>query len=210
MVTGVVLLGALQVQTAAAENFSANIGYASEYIFRGIPQKTSSASAGLDWEKNGFSLGTWWADVGEGLENDWYGAYNFGSGDWGFYVGATWYNYTKEGGGYFDHDYQEANMGASWKFLSFDAAFGKYDSDPKQDYQYYSVTASHKGFYGKIGTFAGDFEGTHYDAGYANDLTLQDTYLFDYGIAFIYSDKTLLGGESNSNLVFTISRSFAF
>jgi len=204
--TGVVLLGALSFQTAHAENFSANLGYNSEYIYRGIPQKTSSAFAGIDWGKDGFSLGAWTADVGDGLEVDLYGAYGFEAGDWGFSVGGTYYTYT----GDFDEDYLELNVGASWKFLSFDAAFGKYDTSPKQDYQFYSITASHNGFYGKIGTFAGDFDGSYYEAGYGNSLDVKETYLFDYAIAAIYSDSTLLGGESDTNLVFTISRNFDF
>lgn len=199
-------MGALQIQTAAAENFSANLGYNSEYIYRGIPQKTSSAFAGLDWENKGFSLGAWTADVGDGLEVDLYGAYGFEAGDWGFSVGGTYYTYT----GDFDEDYLELNLGASWKFLSFDAAFGTYDTNPSQDYQFYSVTASHEGFYGKFGMFAGDFDGNYYEAGYGNSLDVQDTYLFDYAVAAIHSDSTLLGGDSDTNLVFTISRSFSF
>jgi uncharacterized protein (TIGR02001 family) len=204
--TGVILLGALSVQNAVAENFSANLGYNSEYIFRGIPQKTSSAFAGIDWGKDGLSLGAWTADVGDGLEVDLYGAYGFEAGDWGFSIGGTYYTYT----GDFDEDYLELNLGASWKFLSFDAAIGKYDSSPKQDYQFYSVTASHNGFYGKVGTFAGDFDGSYYEAGYGNSLDVKETYLFDYAIAAIYSDSTLLGGSSDTNLVFTISRNFDF
>ena len=35
---------------ALAVDLSANIGYNSQYIFRGIPQKNSSAMAGLDLE----------------------------------------------------------------------------------------------------------------------------------------------------------------
>jgi uncharacterized protein (TIGR02001 family) len=206
MSTGIILLGALHFQHAQAEDFTANLGFNSEYIYRGIPQESSSAFAGLDWAKSGFNLGTWTADVGDGLEVDVYGGYGFEAGDWGFSVGGTWYTYT----GDFDDDYLEANVGISWKFLSFDAAFGKYDSDPKQDYQFYSVTASHNGFYGKIGTFAGDFDGSYYEAGYGNNLTVKETYLFDYGIAIIYSDSTLLGGDSDTNLNFSIRRDFSF
>ena len=36
----------LAVSSAASADLTANIGYASEYVFRGIPQKPSSASAG--------------------------------------------------------------------------------------------------------------------------------------------------------------------
>ena len=45
---------------------SANVGYESEYIFRGIAQEKSSASAGLDYSSNGFYAGTWAAQVTEG------------------------------------------------------------------------------------------------------------------------------------------------
>jgi uncharacterized protein (TIGR02001 family) len=203
---GIILMGVLNFQDAVAENFSANLGYNSQYIFRGIPQKNSSAFGGLDWEKGGFSLGTWAADVGDGLEIDYYGAYAIEAGDWGFSVGGTWYTYT----GDFDNEYLELNLGATWKFLSFDAAIGKYDSDPKQNYQFYAITASHNGFYGKVGMFADDFDGNYYEAGYGSDLTVDETYLFDYAIAAIYSDSTLLQGSSDTNLVFTISRNFSF
>ncbi len=204
--TGVILLAALQTQNALAQEWSANLGFNSEYIFRGIPQKSSSAFGGVDFAAGGFSAGAWTADVGDGLEVDLYGAYAIEAGDWGFSVGGTWYTYT----GGFDEDYLEANVGVSWKFLSFDAAFGRYDTDPSQDYQFYSVTASHNGFHGTIGTFAGDFDGTYYEAGYGNDLTVKETYLFDYGITVVYSDSTLLGGDSDTNLNFQIMRTFDF
>ena len=203
---GVILLSALSMQNVFAQDWSANLGFNSEYIYRGIPQKTSSAFGGVDFATGGFSAGAWTADVGDGLEVDLYGAYGIEVGDWGFSLGGTWYTYT----GGFDEDYLEANVGASWKFLSFDAAFGRYDTDPSQDYQFYSVTASHNGFYGTIGTFAGDFDGSYYEAGYANDLTVEETYLFDYGITVVYSDSTLLGGDADTNLNFQIMRNFTF
>ena len=201
---GVILLGALTVQNASAQDWSANLGFNSEYIYRGIPQEGSSAFGGVDFASGGFSAGAWTADVGEGLEVDLYGAYAIEVGDWGFSLGGTWYTYT----GVFDDNYLEANVGVSWKFLSFAAAFGRYDSDPSQDYQFYSVTASHNGFYGTIGTFAGDFDGSYYEAGYGNDLTVKETYLFDYGITVVYSDSTLLAGDSETNLNFQIKRNF--
>ena len=38
--TGIILLGALHFQNAQAEDFTANLGFNSEYIYRGIPQKS--------------------------------------------------------------------------------------------------------------------------------------------------------------------------
>ena len=58
---------------ALAVDLSANIGFNSNYVFRGIPQEKSSAFGGLDLEAGGFYLGTWAADVGDGAEIDVYG-----------------------------------------------------------------------------------------------------------------------------------------
>jgi uncharacterized protein (TIGR02001 family) len=193
---------------ALAVDFSANIGYNSEYIFRGIPQKNSSAMGGLDLTAGGFYLGTWGADVGEGLEIDYYGGYRFAVGDFNFGVGGTWYSYT----GDFDDTYKEVNLSAGWNWLTFDAAVGTYENfgGPNEDYEYYALTAVYNGFYGRIATFENDFDGSYYEAGYGNTLTIQDTELFDYALAVIYSDSTLLGGESDTNLVFTLKKTFDF
>jgi hypothetical protein len=206
--TVVILLGALHFQNVFAQEWSANLGYNSEYIFRGIPQKTSSAFGGVDFAAGGFSAGVWSADVGDGLEVDLYSAYAIEVGDFGLSVGGTWYTYT----GDFDDDYLELNLGASWKFLAFDAAIGKYDNfgGPTLNYQFYSVTASYAGFYGKVGLFADDFDGNYYEAGYGNNLTIKDIDIFDYAIAVIYSDSTLLNGDSDTNLVFTLTKNFSF
>jgi uncharacterized protein (TIGR02001 family) len=189
---------------ALAVDLSANIGYNSEYIFRGIPQKTSSAMGGLDLEAGGFYLGTWGADVGDGLEIDYYG----GFGPMSFGVGGTIYTYT----GDFDDTYKEINLSAGWSFLTFDAAIGSYDNfgGPDLDYEYYSLTAEYNGFYGRVATFENDFDGTYYEAGYGSTLTVQETELFDYAFAVIYSDSTLLGGSSDTNFVFTLAKTFDF
>lgn len=193
---------------AFAVDLSANIGYNSEYIFRGIPQKSSSAMGGLDLEAGGFYLGTWAADVGDGLEIDYYGGYGFEVGAFNFGVGGTYYSYT----GDFDDTYKEVNLSAGWSFLTFDAAIGNYENfaGPTLDYEYYSLTAEYNGFFGRVATFENDFDGTYYEAGYGNTLNVADTDLFDYAITLIYSDSTLLGGESDTNLVFTLAKTFDF
>lgn len=198
----------LQVHNVNATDFSANIGFASDYIYRGIPQKTASASAGLDWGASGFNLGIWGADVGDGIEIDYYGGYSLDAGDFNFSAGGTVYTYT----GDFDDTYLELNVGADWKFLSFDAAFGNYKnfSGPTLHYQFYSLTASYHGFYGKIGTFADDFDGTYYEAGYSNTLSVKDTDLFDYAFALIQSNAALLGGDSDTNITLTLTKAFSF
>jgi len=191
---------------ALAVDVSANLGYNSQYIFRGIPQKNSSAFGGLDLSAGGFYLGTWGADVGEGLEIDYYGGYGFDLGPVNLSAGGTLYTYTDD----FDDTYQEFNFNASWEWLSFASAFGSYDNfdGPTLHYQYYSLKAEYKGFYVLGATFADDFDGNYYEVGYSSTLTVQDTDLFDYGLTIIYSDATLLGGDSDTNMVFTVSKSF--
>ncbi|HMB60829.1 MAG TPA: TorF family putative porin [Xanthomonadales bacterium] len=205
--TGILAAG-LYSSPSFASPFSANIGWNSEYIFRGIPQEKSSAFGGLDFEAGGFYVGTWGADVGDGLEIDYYGGYNLEVGEFTFGVGGTLYTYTSD----FDDNYQEYNLSAGWKWFTFSAAIGSYDNfdGPKLDYQFYSLKAEYSGFYGIVGTFNDDFDGTYYEAGYGNTLTIKETDLFDYSFAVIYSDSTLLGGESDTNLVLTLSKSFDF
>lgn len=193
---------------AFAVDLSANLGYNSEYIFRGIPQKTSSAMGGLDLEAGGFYLGTWGADVGEGLEIDYYGGYGFDAGPVSLGIGATMYTYT----GDFDDTYKEANFSAGIGWFTFDAAIGTYDNfgGPKLDYQFYSLTAEYNGFYGTVGTFAKDFDGTYFEAGYGNTLTVGETDLFDYTFSVLRndSDLNLEGTGSSVNFILALSKTF--
>ncbi len=193
---------------ALAVDLSANIGYNSQYIYRGIPQSTSSAFGGLDLRAGSCYLGTWAADVDDGIEIDFYGGYGFEVGEFNFGIGGTVYTYT----GDFDDTYKEVNLSAGWRWLTFDAAIGSYDNfgGPKLDYQFYAITGEYNGFYGKFGWFADDFDGSYVEGGYGNTLTVQETDLFDYAFAVIYSDSTLLGGESDTNLVLTLSKVFDF
>lgn len=206
--TGIVLFIALHAQTASAVDFSGNLGWNSEYIYRGIPQKTSSAFGGLDLTAGGFYLGGWVADVGEGIEIDYYAGYQFELGDFGFGVGGTLYTYSAN----FDDTYLEANLSASWKWLSFETAFGEYDNfaRPVQQYQFYALTVAHNGFYGKFGFFEDDFDGEYYEAGYGNTLSVSDTDLFDYSFSIVHSNDVLLGGESDTNIVLSLSKTFDF
>jgi uncharacterized protein (TIGR02001 family) len=193
--------------SALAVDWSANIGFESQYFYRGIFQSKSSAQGGIDMEAGGFYLGAWGADVDDGVEIDGYGGYNFEIGDFTLGAGGTIYTYT----GDFDDTYKEINLTAGWKFLTFDAAIGTYDNfgGPTQDYQFYSLTAEYAGFYGVIGTFADDFEGSYLEGGYGNTLTVSDMDLFDYTFKVIHSDKDLAGSDSSdTNFVLSLSKTF--
>ena len=191
---------------------TANAGWVSQYFYRGIFQKTSSASAGLDVGVGALSFGTWLADVGDGTEIDFFGSVGVDVGEGSLSVGGTAYLYTGE----FDETYLEVNLGAGYGPLSVEFSIGQYDSPPeggaigdKQDYWFLGVTAEHEGFYGTVAGFGMDFSGNYGEVGYgfsAADL--------DFTISGILNDSALaaeLPGQEktpNLTLVFGISKTF--
>jgi len=193
----------------ANAQWSANIGWASDYYFRGILQSPTSPSGGIDYESNGFYAGTWAADVYDGLEVDGYFGYGGESGDFSYGIGYTGYFYT----GDFDETYQEINLSAGFGILSVDVAVGEYDGDfvdddikagKQQDYIYYALTVEKNGFYGKVAGFGQDAEGSYFEAGYGT--TVAD---IDLGLSLLIADKDLsITDDTNETLIFTIGKSF--
>jgi hypothetical protein len=131
-----------QAGEAVADDHSSavsyNIGYMSEYWYRGYYMSESSVSFGADVEMGNFYVGTWWADVDKGVEYDIYGGYNFSLMGVPMYAGFTGYYYSDN----FDSDYQEINIGADMGFMSIDAAVdGEYQlAAGDQGYQHYTIT----------------------------------------------------------------------
>ena len=196
----------LAASTVAQADTTANIGYASEYHFRGILQKTSSASGGVDYESGGFYIGTWAADVGDGLEVDGYFGYGTTVGDVDLSIGDTGYFYT----GDFDDEYHEINLGAAYGIVSLDVAIGQYDGDfdpttagDQSDYIFYSLTIEgESGLYATLGGFSQDAEGEYLEVGYGTTVAE-----LDLGISLIHANDDLIG-EADESLVFTIGKSF--
>lgn len=190
----------LALSGVAQAEWSANLGFASEYYYRGIFQESTSASGGIDYETGGFYAGTWAADVGDGLEVDGYFGYGFDAGDVSLSVGYTGYFYT----GDFDDTYQEINLGAALGIFSVDVAVGQYDNfdGPTLDYTFYSIGVEKNGFFGKVGGFTQDFDGEYFEAGYGT--TVAD---LDLGVSMIFSNSDLVGA-SDEAILFTVSKSF--
>ena len=147
---------------------SANIGWVSEYLYRGIFQEDSSAFAGVDYaHDSGFYLGTWGADVGDGLETDLY--FGFAGGDnFTYKIGYTGYFYTDD----FDDTYNEVNLGIGYGIFALDVAIGEWDGfGTPADYTFTSVTISpEKGPYYKFGSFSDDFDGDYFELGYTYSI----------------------------------------
>ena len=195
---------------AAQADVSANVGWASDYFYRGIFQKGSSASAGLDVEGEYLYVGTWAAGVGDGNEVDLYGGANWASGDFSVSVGGTGYFYT----GDFDTTYLEGNFNAGYGPISAEFSYGRHDLDEdatatppvpdNEDYWFTALTLEEQGFYGTLGIFGKSFDGEYIEAGYGFSAAE-----LDFGIAWIYQNEAILGAnEDNHTLVFSIGKTF--
>ncbi len=189
---------------------SANAGFVSQYFYRGIFQKASSASAGLDLGLGVLSLGTWVADVGDGVEIDLFGSVGVDVGEGSLSVGGTAYLYTGE----FDDTYLEVNLGAGYGPLSVEFSIGQYENfgAGTLDYWFAGVTAEHEGFYGTVAGFGMDFSGNYGEVGYGFSAAE-----LDITILGILSDSELSGLLDGNQLptpgltvIFGIGKTFEF
>ena len=133
----ILLLGSFPTITQA-QSISYNVGYMSDYWYRGVFQSESAVSFGADYDSNSLYLGTWMADVDQGIEMDIYGGYGFTILGMDSYIGATGYYYSDN----FDSDYEEINAGLSYGNVSYDYSVGKYKTTTEQDYSWSEVTMS--------------------------------------------------------------------
>ena len=187
---------------SAQTEVSANVGWVSEYFYRGIFQKTSSGSFGLDIAGPHAYLGTWAADVGDGNEVDLYAGVGAESGGFSASVGGTGYFYT----GGFDETYLEGNLNAGYGALSAEFSLGTYDAEPEsQTYWFLGITLEGGGLYTTFGTFGNDFDGEYFEAGYGlsvGELDLSASWIL------INDDLTPDGpdtGDGESTLVVGVS-----
>ena len=187
----------------AEGSVSANVGFVSEYHFRGIQQIGSgSASAGLDYENGGFYVGTWAADVDDGLEIDFYAGYGL-EFDSGLSLGAgvTSYQYT----GDFDSVYNEINLSAGFGMFSLEYSVGTQGDDAgleiaEADYTFTGISIEHNGFSGTFGSWGDEFEGEYFEVAYGTEVGG-----FDVGVGIVFSGSDL---DDDEAMYFSLSKSF--
>lgn len=206
-----VLTGAAMMPAVAQADVSYNVGFASEYYYRGFFQKSSSASAGIDFEQGGFYAGAWTADVGDGLEVDGYLGYGVEMGDLSASVGFTGYYYT----GDFDNTYEEINLNFGYGPVSVEYSVGTYD-DPaaEQDYSFLGLSADlGSGFSATYGSFGQDFDGAYFQADYGFSVAE-----LDLGVSIIFPNDDITSAQnalglgdvvgSGEAIVFSVGKSF--
>ena len=165
------------VSSSAFAGVSANIGYVTDYYYRGANLGDAGTYAGLDFESdNGFYAGTWAIDDGaggnDGLEIDFYAGYGLSLGTVDLGISYTLYTYT-----YTDDSESELGLSLAAGNFSLDFALGNDDdeeSGPNTDEDYTVITAGLA--IGASSITAGSIE---YDTTSSNDWTY-----FEYGYGF--------------------------
>ncbi len=200
----VAVLVAPLVGAAQEAELSANVGFSSEYFFRGVSQKTSSASGGLDLAVSKVYLGTWAADVGDGNEVDVYAGVGTEVDDFSVSVGGTGYFYT----GGFSDNILEGNFYAGYGPVSAEFSYGRLRTTVPQDYWFLAGTVEQWGLYATVGVFGKDFDGEYYEGGYS--VSVGD---LDLSASWIYSTDTILASligavEDDHTLVFSVTHTF--
>ena len=214
--------------------YSANLGFMSDYMYRGIHQSSSSAMGGFDIEYGSFYLGTWFADLQEdgwvdgshrGFEYDVYAGFGFDLTDSiSASLGYTIYRYTDKGASAFDDDYDEVNVGLGLAIsddssLAIDYAVGENTATDQSetDYDVLTISVDYMGMYALFGTWGvqeddaskGEVDADWMEFGYSR--TVGD---FDLSGAFVLSEKELASGSDSaedgdfSRFIMSISTGF--
>ncbi len=124
---------ALAQDPASAHTFTSNVGFVSDYAFRGISQTMGDPAlqGGFDYaHSSGLYLGVWGSNVSGtqfadgSLETDFYGGWAKTWGDWGLNAGGLYYYYPGAKLGNGDrYDTFEGYAGASWKWISLKTSY---------------------------------------------------------------------------------------
>jgi uncharacterized protein (TIGR02001 family) len=219
------ILSTAALPAVSMAELSANAGWVSDYIFRGVFQEDSSPYGGLDFASDsGLYAGVWGADVGLGLEVDLYFGYSGSFGDSGGYtIGATGYFYTEDGDpsgpepGFYD-TVTEVNLGISFGMFALEYAMGEEDGwGSPTDYTFTSVIVSPEvGPYYSFNMWGDEYDGSYIEVGYGWSIMEE----VDFSIALLYAldmgDSTNIvaldegfSGYADATVVFGVSKSFA-
>ena len=177
---------------------SANVSFATDYIWRGMTQSDGPAiSGGFDYETDGgFYAGIWGSNVnfndGAGSELDYYFGYGFEVGGIGVDLGYVAFDYPKNKTGL---DFEEVVIGLSMGDFGFTYALGQ-DGAPDYNEISYGI--------GPVGIAYGSYD----DMG--ENLLISYGFscgTYDCGIAFSDFSDDGYGGDEDA-LVFSMSASF--
>ena len=193
-----ILILLTMISLPSYSDVSANVSFASDYIWRGMTQSDGPAiQGGFDYAaENGFYAGIWGSNVnfndGAGSELDYYFGYGFTAGSIGVDIGYLAYDYPKNETSL---DFEEIYVGLSMGDLGLLFAMGQ-DGAPDYTEVSYGIGAVSLS-YGQYDDY-GDNLGISYGFGCGS-----------YDCALAYSDFSDDGyGGDEDALVFSVSASF--
>jgi len=199
------LVGLITLPTFAG--VSANVSFASDYVWRGMTQSDGPAiQGGFDYEaESGFYAGIWGSNVnfndGAGSELDYYFGYGFELGSVGVDLGYVAFDYPENTEGL---DFEEIVVGLSYADLGLTFALGQ---DGAPDYTEVSYAL------GDFGLSYGDYDsvGSNFAISYGFTCGSYDCALtytdFSNDGSYGESAEGLLDGADEDALIFSVSAS---
>ncbi len=175
-------------------NFSANIAYTTDYVYRGITLSDDgpAVSGGFDWGYSGFYLGTWASSIspvaGESVEIDWYGGYGGEISGISYSLDLLYYYYPG------------AASGADLDFFEFGGSLGYTFAAPLEPTLGFGVMHS-------TDFFAESGSATYYKGNIDLSLPAEFGLSFTYGYQDLDEDKNGINGYNHWGV--DISRSLS-
>ncbi|MFP3872868.1 MAG: TorF family putative porin [Thiohalophilus sp.] len=210
LLVGSILAASTVASNVAVAELSGNVGFTSNYIWRGVTQGAddSAISGGIDYaHESGLYAGIWVSSLGGGsqYEQDLYAGYGFDAGPVGMDVGYIQYMYPV---GDVDLDFAELYVSASYEMFTAGAAMtmDKEGSTEYEDDMYLYASADFEIKEGlSLGLLYGDYsfddpsstDYSHYQVSLSKD---------DFVFAFDQNDMDDAAGDSR----FTVSYSKSF
>ena len=213
-------LAGSMVSTSAAAGVTGNIGFMSDYYFRGINQSSGVASAGVDYEhEKGIYAGIWAADIGghdgngqgtpnSGIETDYYAGFGAEVEGLSYSIGFTSYQYT---GDAFDTEYNEINLNGGFGPVGVEYSAGTYEGGgteggPDVDYTFIAISGEYGPLTLTYGMWGDEVDGAYAELGFSK--TIGEV---DYGVSIINGDadeKATNAASNGTALVFSLGTTF--
>lgn len=207
-----ILAAGASLPAAAVEGLSANVGFVSDYYYRGSNLGDGGAYGGIDYETSGFYIGAWAIDDGtagnDGLEYDLYTGFGMEHGKFSWNIGYTRYEYTYTTD--FEH---EINLGLGLAGFGLNLDFGQDEDDGADaiDYAHAALSWSGEVLGATVGYVTSDDDDDDNDYAYAELSAGTEVSGLSLGATIGvkqdgYSGPA--GGQDDGYIVLDISKSF--
>lgn len=210
LLLGTVLAASTVASNVAVAELSGNIGFTSNYIWRGVTQGSdeSAISGGIDYaHESGLYIGTWVSSLGGGsqYEQDLYAGYGFEAGPVGLDVGYISYMYPI---GNATLDFDELYVSGSYEMVTVGAALTM-DKEATTNYEddlYMYASAEFEVKDGlTLGLLYGDYD---FDDPSSTDYSHYQVSLSKDDFVFAYDKNDQSGSAGDARFTVSYSKSF--